>query len=221
MDLSRNPLILPSVYCGNIFFWAHVIRHEHLVLDEGEFFIKQTYRNRMDIATERGVSSLIIPLKKGKNRQQPMREVQISYAENWIGLHQKTIRSAYGNAAYFEHYEPELEFLFSFRDAWLIDWNFRWFDYLLKELVDAKKNVVRSPGYIPKEQAANDLREAMSPKQKPMIKHPDYYHVFFDRYEKPQNLSILDLLLNEGPGGLQVLKNTALQEVPSDRRRYM
>lgn len=164
----------------------------------------------MDIATERGVSSLIIPLKKGKNTQQPMRDVQISYAENWIGLHQKTIRSAYGNAAYFEHYAPEIEFLFSFRDAWLIDWNFRWFEYLLNELMSTKKMVSRSREYIPKENAVSDLREVMSPKSKQNIEHPCYYHVFFDRYEKPNNLSVLDLLLNEGPGGLQVLKNTVL-----------
>ena len=164
----------------------------------------------MDIATERGVSSLIIPLKKGKNTRQPMRDVQISYAENWIGLHQKTIRSAYGNAAYFEHYAPEFEFLFSFRDAWLIDWNFRWFEYLLNELLDGKKKVSRSPDYISKEHAAKDLRDAMSPKQKQTVEHPDYYHVFFDRYEKPNNLSVLDLLLNEGPEGFRVLKNTVV-----------
>ncbi len=179
------------------------------MIDEGEFFIKQTYRNRMDIATERGVSPLIIPLKKGKNSKQPMRDVQISHAENWIGLHQKTIRSAYGNAAYYEHYGPELELLFSFRDTWLIDWNFRWFEYLLNELADKEKKVSRSPDYIPGEQAENDLRELMSPKQKQRLEHPAYYHVFFDRYEKPNNLSVLDLLLNEGPESLRVLKNTA------------
>jgi hypothetical protein len=210
LDLFEPPLTLPSVYCGNIFFWAHVLRHDSVVFDEGEFFVKQTYRNRMDIATESGISPLIIPLKKGKNSKQPMREVQISYAENWIGLHQKTIRSAYGNAAYFEHYAPELDFLFSFRDAWLIDWNFRWFDYLLSELSVASKKISRSPEYIPGEQAGNDLRDAMSPKQKTEIEHPAYYHVFFDRYEKPNNLSVLDLLLNEGLESLQVLKKTTL-----------
>ncbi len=210
MNPNREPLTIPSVYCGNLLYWAAIFQFYEILIDEGEHFEKQTFRNRMEIATERGVSSLIIPLQKGKNSRQPMKDVQISYAENWPALHKKTILSAYGNAAYFEHYEPEILSLYDQPEKWLVDWNFRFFDFFRNELISESKNITRISVYTDPEHAGTDLRKFMSPKSSQWIEHPSYYHVFFEKYPQPKNLSVLDLLLNEGPGGYQILKNTRL-----------
>jgi hypothetical protein len=203
-------LTIPSVYGGNILMWAGIFYFPHIVIDEGEYFEKQTFRNRMEIAAESGVTPLIIPLQKGKNSRQPMKDVQISYAENWPSVHKKTIFSAYGKAAYFEHYEPDIHALYAPRDQWLVDWNYRFFEFFLKELISAEKQITRSSSFTEPSEAGTDWRKIMTPKATQTVEHPPYYHVFFDKYPQPKNLSVFDLLLNEGPNGYLILKNTRI-----------
>lgn len=198
-------LTVPSVYWGNIFYWSSLFKAEKVWIDEGEYFIKQTYRNRAEIATERGVASLIIPLEKGKNTHMPMHEVRISYAENWRGLHFKTLQSAYGRSAYFEHYKPELAELFSQQPEFLCDWNKAWFHFFANEFMLDVSKIHFTKNYIEAAVAGNDIREKMNPKQKIDFSHQAYYHVFFDKYPPVQNLSVMDLLMNEGPAGMGIL----------------
>lgn len=198
--------IVPSVYFGNIFYWHSVFGAEEICIDRGEFFIKQTYRNRAEIATEKGVTPLIIPLEKGKNSGQPMSRVRISYAENWQALHFKTICSAYGKAAYFEHYRPELEAMFKQRPEHLCTWNTIWFDFFANEFGGISGTVSLSENYVEAQPSDTDLRPLMHPKAENGFVHKRYYHVFFDKYPQPQNLSVLDLLMNEGPHGIFILR---------------
>ena len=199
-------LLVPSVYLGNIFYWRSLLRESSVYIDEGEFYVKQTYRNRAEIASESGVTSLTIPLEKGKNNKQPMHEVRISYSENWPALHFKTICSAYGKAAYFEHYKPELEQLFSERPEHLCTWNAMWFRFFADEFELSFPNLTRSHTYAEAGPSDTDLRPLMTPKENTEHPHPPYYHVFFQKYPQPQNLSVLDLLMNEGPRGRFVLE---------------
>lgn len=198
-------LIIPSVYMGNLFYWNRLSKGEPITMDEGEFFVKQTYRNRTEIATESGITALTVPLEKGKNSRQPMREVRLSYAENWPALHFKTIGSAYGRAAYFEHYKPELEHLFALRPTYLCELNTIWRNFFAREFeIDVSLTV--SGEYIPPVPSQTDLRTLMHPKADVGFSHAKYYHVFFDRYPQPQNLSVLDLLMNEGPRGRAIFE---------------
>lgn len=194
-------LIVPSVYMGNIFYWNQLVRAESVCMDEGEFFIKQTYRNRAEIATESGPTPLTVPLEKGKNNKQAMHEVRISYAENWRALHYKTICTAYGRAAYFEHYKPELEQLFSEQPTHLCTWNTIWFHFFVQEFELDIKNISTSSLYIDASPTRTDLRPLMHPKADVSFSQPAYYHVFFDKYPQPRNMSVLDVLMNEGPRG--------------------
>lgn len=205
--------ILPSVYFGNIYFWNIISKGEKTYIDEGEFFIKQTYRNRAEICTEKGVTPLIIPLEKGKNGQsgaspetqpnkQAMHDVRISYDENWRALHFKTICSAYGKAAYFDHYKPEIEQLFSQKPVFLCEWNRLWFNFFSQEFNLSTEHISYSETYIEKQADDLDFRQAMHPKLPVVFSHKPYYNVFFDKFPQPQNLSVMDLLMNEGPHGM-------------------
>lgn len=135
-----------------------------------------------------------------------MHEVRISYAENWRALHFKTICSAYGRAAYFEHYKPELETLFASQPVHLCTWNTMWFTFFVKEFELESIQVIRSQTYVEATASDTDLRPLMHPKENRPYAHLPYYHVFFDKYPQPQNLSVLDLLMNEGPRGRFVLE---------------
>jgi len=193
--------ILPSVYLGNTHYWNIISNMEKTCIDEGEFFIKQTYRNRAEICTEKGVTPLIIPLEKGKNSKQAMQDVRISYDENWRALHFKTICSAYGKAAYFEHYKPEIEQLFSQKPDFLCTWNRLWFDFFSAEFNLSTGHISYSKNYVEPQQDDQDFRDVMHPKSSSGFSHKPYYNVFFDKFPQPQNLSVMDLLMNEGPHG--------------------
>lgn len=198
--------IFPSVYMGSVGYWGQMLEAERPVIDEGEYFIKQTYRNRTEIAAESGISPLIIPLEKGKNAKIPMHEVRISYAENWQALHYKTICSAYGSSAYFEHYEPTLKSLFSEKIPFLTEWNTLWRNFFCDEFVVDKSKIETVREYVENTEEYTDFRKFQHPKFRTYTTHDPYYHVFFDKYPKPSNLSVLDLLMNEGPSGKFILK---------------
>lgn len=193
--------ILPSVYMGNIFYWQHIAKGESLCIDEAEYFVKQTFRNRAEIGSEKGRTDLIVPLEKGKNSKQAMYDVCISYAENWQAQHIKTLFSAYGKAAYFEHYKPELEILFSYSPRHLCEWNRHWFDFFSHEFELDTKHISYANEYQESTETDIDLRDKMSPKIHTEIEHLPYYHLFFDKFPQPQNLSVIDVLMNEGPRG--------------------
>lgn len=202
--------ILPSVYFGNIFIWSIIAQQKNICIDEGEFFIKQTFRNRAEICTEKGITPLIIPLEKGKNSKQAMRDVKISYAENWQALHFKTICSAYGKAAYFDHYKPEIENLFSIRPAFLCEWNRIWLDFFSAEFEISAQHIFYSENYIEPKNDDEDLRMMFDPKQHSTFQHPAYYNLFFDKFPQPKNISVIDLLMNEGPRGRGILLGSRL-----------
>lgn len=73
-----------------------------------ENYQKGGWRNRCRIATANGPLLLSVPLTGGKHQQMPIREVEISYRDDWWRVHEQTIRSAYGRAPYFEYYAEEI-----------------------------------------------------------------------------------------------------------------
>jgi hypothetical protein len=200
--------LLPSVYFGNIFYWNIISKEEKTYVDEGEFFIKQTYRNRAEICTEKGTTPLIIPLEKGKNSKQAMCDVRISYDENWRTLHFKTICSAYGKAAYFDHYKPEIEQLFFQKPIFLCEWNHLWFDFFSEEFNLSTEHISYTKTYIENQNNDQDFRDVMHPKPLLDFSHKPYYNVFFDKFPQPQNLSVMDLLMNEGPHGTKIISGS-------------
>lgn len=135
-----------------------------------------------------------------------MHEVRISYAENWPALHFKTICSAYGKAAYFEHYIPEIETRFNQKPEHLCTWNRMWFDFFADEFQLQKEHVTHGKIYHEAQPHDIDLRPAMNPKPETAFTHKPYYNLFFDKFPQPQNLSVMDLLMNEGPHGIFNLK---------------
>lgn len=203
--------ILPSLYMGNIFSWSIIAQQKNICVDEGEFFIKQTYRNRAEICTEKGITPIIIPLEKGKNSKLAMRDVRISYAEKWQALHFKTICSAYGKAAYFDHYKPEIESLFSQAPTFLCEWNRMWLDFFSEEFEIPTQHILYSENYVEAKIDDIEYRDKMQPTSEINFIHQPYYHVFFDKFSQPQNLSVIDLLMNEGPRGREILLGSRLR----------
>lgn len=158
-------------------FWPE----ETVTIEACEHYQKGAWRNRCMIAGPNGAQRLSIPLEKGKHQQTPIRDVRISYHENWQLIHWRSIKTAYGNAPYFEHYADQLVRFYEKKEVFLFDYNLALFEFLVKK-TGWKGQVLLSENYVP----VPDL---------PEIPTKPYPQVFQDRYEFLGGLSVLDALM--------------------------
>ena len=91
--------------------------------DIHENYRKGTLRNKCVISSGNGPQQLIIPLKKGKNSQMPMAEVEISYDENWPKKHLSAIKTAYGKSPYFIYFFDEISEILLSKNELLFELN--------------------------------------------------------------------------------------------------
>ena len=187
-------------YCPPIRFFADWISQKGKVIDIHENYQKQTYRNRCHILSPNGVQKLIIPIEHNGTRV--MKDLKISYAEDWQKEHFKSLEAAYRRSPYFEFYEDSLCPVFLEKKyKYLIDLNFNILEQLLI-LLQLNNDFSISESYVESEE--NDFRNAYNAKTK--VNLPEYTQVFSEKMEFQSDLSILDLLFNEGPQSILYLK---------------
>ena len=191
--------LLPTSYLGNISYYCHMIHSSNeLVIEVYEHFLKQTYRNRCTIYGANGKLDLIIPLKKWKNHT-AIKDIEISYDSNWQKLHWKSIESAYRSSPYFEFYETDLKpFYFGKETKFLLDFNGQLQEKIL-ELIDVQLELETSTSYAVSNEVSDDLRMYFNPKKETDLEFQPYIQVFENNHGFIKNLSIIDLLFNEGP----------------------
>ena len=80
-----------------------------------------------------GKEKLIVPLtfKHGKVF---ITDVRIDYGQKWLNKHWRAIQSAYGKAAFFEHYSEDLEKVLFRKTVFLYDLNIELLSMCLKWL---------------------------------------------------------------------------------------
>ncbi len=196
--------IFSSYYLAPIEYFYYLKLYNIVYQDIHEHFIKQTYRNRCCILSPNGVQSLSIPLINAK-KQKAVKEMKITYDENWQKKHWKSFEAAYRRSPYFEFYENEFyPFYHEKKYQFLVDFNTALEEKTL-ELLNLSVNLVRTDKYIDNEFVRNDYRNMLSPKKPSLLMFKNYIQVFSDRNGFSPNLSIVDLLFNEGPNASNYL----------------
>lgn len=193
---------------GNIYYWAHWVNANNVSVDLAEHYEKMSYRNRYYIATAHGKQCLTIPLVAGRNQRAAMKDVIISYAENWRQQHWRTIYSAYNRSPYFEYYKDELESFFLKEYESLVDFNIASIEWIKKQL-SLNIEIVLLNEYQKEYSEVLDLR-SLKPNETLSIQFQAYYQVFEERNDFIPNLSVLDLLFNEGKYALEYLRRCEL-----------
>ncbi len=202
--------ILTTAYLPPIDFFASIYRYKKLLLEGCESYQKQSYRNRCNILTANGSLSLIIPIDHSCNRSS-IKEVKIDNSSPWQIKHWRAILSAYKSSPFFDFYDLYLEPFFTKRYNFLFDFNLE----LLLEIIDLLNigiDIEVTTNYnIDYDSSYLDFRNSFHPKQSAIslsLKNMSKYHqVFAHKYEFVSNLSILDLLLNEGPISYRYLES--------------
>lgn len=179
-------------------------------LEACENYQKQSWRNRFRFAAAEGPESLSIPVvHDGRGEGIPIREVKIDWSVGWPVRHQRAIASAYSSSPYFEFYRDGLFAAMDSRPDFLFDYNLLIIRYLVGKLglvadirLTGEYTIPGVPGPY-----GEDFREAIHPKRgnavlRSMDLEKPYYQVFARKYGFTKNLSVLDLLFNEGPDSI-------------------
>lgn len=185
-----------------------------------ENYQKQSYRNRCRFYAADGVQSLSFPIihEAGTHRQ-PIADIKVDYSKPWVLQHQRAIISAYRTSAYFEYYQDELFAIFESRPEKLFDLNMSLLRFFIEKTgikVDLRVTedysrdglLVCADGT---DIACEDFRETIHPKRPDNILadyglEKPYFQVFSRKYGFQSDLSIMDLLFNEGPDSILFLK---------------
>lgn len=199
--------LLPIFYLPPVsWFSVFLDQDSEIIFEQYENFPKQTYRNRANIYGANGKLSLIIPINH--NGKRAMKDIEISYSENWQHLHWKSIKTAYQSSPYFEFYEDKLKQIFNSEEKSLIKFNLRALEIILN-LLKTEKAYSLNEEYIGNPAEVN-YREKFSAKQPTEIEMEEYYQTFSDKLGFLPDLSIIDLLCNKGPESLTYIQNIKL-----------
>lgn len=194
----QSSAIFPLFYIPPVsYFTALKEQNFSFSLEKQEHFPKQTYRNRANIASPDGILDLVVPVIKGSKVRTPYKDVKISYDAKWQRLHWLSLQTCYRSSAYFEYYEDGFVSFYEKKYDFLFDYNLELLQWIFKQL-KINPTVNFTEEYF-KETNGLDLRESFNKKTIHAIETKSYFQVFSDRNEFIPNLSIVDLLFNQGP----------------------
>ena len=197
-------VLLPVFYLPPISWFSVFLDPENeIIFEQYESFPKQTFRNRTNIYGANGKLSLIIPINHNGSRE--FKDTEISYREEWMNIHWKSIKTAYQSSPYFEFYEDKFKILYEVKEKYLLDFNLKSIDIIQKILKTEKAHSLNVE-YI-KNPEEISYREQFSPKIPSVFDMEEYYQTFTDKHGFLKDLSIIDLICNKGPESVTYIKN--------------
>lgn len=205
--LINNTSILTDIqYFGVINWYKILFQFSNIHIEQYEVYQKMSFRNRCIIAGSNGLINLSVPLEKGRGQKLLMKDVRISYSENWQEQHWRSIYSCYGNSPFFEYYHKSLKQLFEIKPIFLIDLDWQAMEWVNKR-IKLGANITKTQEYIPTTDPQNvDIRNLLMPKNYDQSENSVHYQqVFEDRIGFKPNLSILDLMFCNGPASQSLL----------------
>jgi hypothetical protein len=197
--------VLPMFYLPPVDYFSKLNSYNpDFLIEKHEHFPKQTYRNRTNIYSPDGILTLVVPVAKGSKLHTPVKDVKISYDFNWQRLHWMSLQACYRRSAYFEYYEDDFAPFYEIKEAFLFDYNGKFLQILLK-LLKIKASINFTGSYEAEYNNIADFRQNIHPKKTTLLDQKPYFQVFEERHGFMKNLSIVDLLFNQGPQSLNYL----------------
>lgn len=194
-----------------------MMKYGGMTVDVGEHYVKRSYRNKCSILSANGVMALTVPLSRASSddadlTHAAMKDLKVSYDDNWRHVHWQSLVSAYNMSPFFEYYEDDIKPLFERKFDYLVDLNAEAMDIVNRLLMMDDVMINVSETYILAQTVELDLRNQITPKTHlDDFNQKEYYQVFSEKYGFQPNLSILDLLFNLGPESRVVLRDSLKQ----------
>jgi len=203
----NNILIHPS-YFPSISHFEAIAKANIITFEVEDNFQKQTNRNRMYIYSPNGIQLLNVPVKHNKERHQRIKEVKIENDFDWQKQHFKSLEAAYRTSPFFEYFEDDILPIFQKKHNYLMDLNMETMA-IVSKCLRLEFDYDETTEYFHEVTDKVDQRNLINGKKDTSIFEP-YTQVFGDKHGYLNNLSILDLLFNEGRYALEYLKKQQL-----------
>ena len=203
----NNILIHPS-YFPSISTFVAIAQSDLVSFEMDDNFQKQTNRNRMYIYSPNGIQLLNIPIKHSKTAHQKTKEVKLETAFDWQKQHFKSLEAAYRTSPFFEYFEDDISPIFQKKHTFLMDLNMETIA-IVSKCIGIEFDYNETDEYFHTVTDKIDLRNLINGKKDTSVFEP-FTQVFGEKYGYLNNLSILDLLFNEGRYALDYLKKQQL-----------
>lgn len=203
----NNILIHPG-YFPSISHFVAIAQSDLVTFEMDDNFQKQTNRNRMYIYSPNGIQLLNIPIKHSKVAHQKTKDVKLETAFDWQKQHFKSLEAAYRASPFFEYFEDDIAPIFQKKHTFLMDLNLETMSVVSKCL-GLEFDYNETAEYFHEVTDKIDWRGLINGKKDTSVFEP-YTQVFGEKHGYLNNLSILDLLFNEGRYALDYLKKQRL-----------
>lgn len=205
MEILLHPTYFPSIS-----HFVAMAQSKNITFEIEDNFQKQTNRNRTYIYSPNGIHLLNIPVKHSKESHQKTKDIRIETDFDWQKQHFKSLEAAYRNSPFFEFFEDDIRPLFEKKYDFLLDLNFEALA-ILSKCLRMKITFETTTEYFHDADTAviTDFRALVNGK-KDLSTFENYTQVFDDKYGFINNLSVLDLLFNEGKYAAEYLKTQKL-----------
>ena len=199
-------LLLPT-YFPSISHYVAMAQSEKIVFEMEDNFQKQTNRNRTYIYSPNGIQLLNIPVKHSKQIHQKTKDVKIETDFDWQKQHFKSLEAAYRSSPFFEFFEDDIRPIFEKKHTYLMDLNMETLA-IVSKCLRMKLEYGTTTEYF-HEVDSNVMMDfrILSDGKKDDSQFEPYKQVFEEKKGFLNNLSILDLIFNEGKFALDYLKN--------------
>jgi len=204
MDILIHPTYFPSVS-----HFVAMAQSDTITFEVEDNFQKQTNRNRMYIYSPNGLQLLNIPVKHNVEKgRQMFKDVKIEQAFDWRKQHFKSLEAAYRASPFFEYFEDDIRPIFEKKHTFMMDLNFEALE-VVTSCLGMNLTSQKTEEFILEPKDVTDYRYLANGK-KDDSHFEEYTQVFGDKHWYINNLSILDLLFNEGRYAMDYLKNQTL-----------
>jgi hypothetical protein len=202
-----NIIIHPSFF-PSISSFVAMAKADTVTFEMEDNFQKQTNRSRMYIYSPNGIQLLNVPIKHTKERHQRTKEVQLETAFDWQKQHFKSLEAAYRTSPFFEYFEDDIRPIFEKKHTFLMDLNMETMS-IVSKCLGFEFDYNETTEYFHEVNDTIDFRNLINGK-KDSSSFESYTQVFGDKHGYLNNLSILDLLFNEGRYAMDYLKKQQL-----------
>ena len=202
--------ILHPTYFPSISHFVVMAQSENITFEIEDNFQKQTNRNRTYIYSPNGIQLLNIPIKHSKENRQKTKDIRIDKDFDWQKQHFKSFEAAYRSSPFFEFFEDDIRPIFDKKHEFLLDLNFEALEIVFKCL-RMKVEYSETTEYFHEvdHNTSRDFRHLVEGK-KDTLEFGKYTQVFDDKFGFINNLSVLDLLFNEGKYAIDYLREQTI-----------
>lgn len=199
-------------------------------LEAHENYCKQSYRNRCIIATAAGPEAISVPvIHDGDIHHTRITDIRVDYEDLWVKKAKRAIESAYSTSAFFEYYKDDVFAILDSGIPTLWDLNLAIINFFIRK-IRLGIRIVPTTSFVVPDLIGNlpdrhehdvrtgamalsvgrDYRYTIHPKRentilKDLNLEKPYFQVFAGKYGFLSDLSVMDLLFNEGPESILYL----------------